>query len=205
MVSLKLGPKLKLKNFKNMVKYVFIDVETTGVNHWQHCVHQIAGGVYIDDKLIESFDFKIKPHELAKISEEALAVSNLTIDTVNDYPHRSIAYKGLIDILAKNCNKFDKQDKYFFVAYNAHFDNQFVRAFFAQNNDNYFGSWFWSNSIDVMVLAAEYLKDKRHLMVDFKLKTVATTLGIEIDESKLHDGFYDIELTKKVYDKIINK
>jgi len=55
-----------------------------------------------------------------------------------------------------------------------------------------------------MVLAAEHLKERRGLMADFKLKTVAQFLGIEIDESKLHDAVYDIKLTREIY-KLITK
>lgn len=187
------------------MKQVFIDVETTGTNHWQHSCHQISGGIYIDNVLVDSFDFKVKPHERSKVEQAALDVGGLQLETIVNYPHRTVVYPQLIGLLASHCNKFDKTDKYFFCAYNAHFDNAFVRAFFKQCDDNYFGSWFWSNSIDVMVLAGEYLKDVRHEMKDFKLMTVAKHLGIEIDESKLHDGFYDIELTKKVYDIITKK
>lgn len=187
------------------MKQVFIDVETTGVNHWQHCVHQISGGVYINNILMENFDFKVKPHPKAIIDNEALTIGKLTLEDVMAYPHRSDIYPQLIAILSRYCDKYDKKDKFFFCAYNAHFDNAFVRAFFAQCDDKYFGSWFWSNNIDVMILAGEYLKDVRREMTDFKLMTVAKQLGIEIDESRLHDGFYDIELTKKVYDIVVGK
>lgn len=184
------------------MKQVFIDVETTGVNHWQNSVHQISGGVYINDELKETFDFKIKPHEKSKIEQSALDVGGLTMDQVMAYPHRMDVYPQLVGILNKYVDKYKKQDKFFFCAYNAHFDNAFVRAFFKQCNDNYFGSYFWSNNIDVMVLAAEHLKHVRHLMPNFKLMTVAAQLGIEVDVDKAHDGFYDIEITKKVYDLI---
>lgn len=184
------------------MKQVFIDVETTGVNHWQNSVHQISGGVYIDDELKESFDFKVRPHEKSIIVQAALDVGGLSLDQVQAYPHRSEVYPQLTGILGKYVKKFDKQDKFFFCAYNAHFDNAFVRAFFKQCNDNYFGSYFWSNNIDVMVLAAEHLKHERHTMENFKLMTVAKHLGIEVDEAKAHDGFYDIEITKRLYDLI---
>lgn len=42
-------------------------------------------------------------------------------------------------------------------------------------------------------------------MENFKLMTVARTMGIEIDENKLHDATYDIELTRDIFYKIINK
>lgn len=82
----------------------------------------------------------------------------------------------------------------------AGFDNQFLRGFFLQNGDNYFGSWFWSNSIDVMVLASAYLADRRAEMENFKLSTVAKFLGVSVSDDSLHNALYDIELTRAVYD-----
>lgn len=106
-------------------------------------------------------------------------------------------------MLGKYVDKYDKQDKFFLVGYNnASFDNQFLRGFFSQNGDNYFGSWFWSNSIDVMVLASHHLASRRHEMENFKLATVAKFMGINVDDEALHDAFYDIYLTKEVYKMI---
>lgn len=104
-------------------------------------------------------------------------------------------------MLAKYVDKYKKTDKFFLVGYNnASFDNQFLRGFFLQNNDQYFGSWFWSNSIDVMVLASNKLVERRAEMENFKLSTVAKFLGIQVSEDNLHDAFYDIYLTKAIFD-----
>jgi len=65
-------------------------------------------------------------------------------------------------------DKFDKKDKLHLAGYNiGGFDIPFLRTFFLQNNDKYFGSWFWSDSLDVMVLASLYLKNKRSGMLNF--------------------------------------
>ena len=53
-----------------------------------------------------------------------------------------------------------------------------------------------------MVLATQHLMMKRHLMKDFKQETVARTLGIELDSSKLHDAAYDIWLTRQIYEAV---
>ena len=104
-------------------------------------------------------------------------------------------------MLSKYADRYNKQDKFFLAGYNnASFDNQFLRAWFLQNNDKYFGSWFWSNSIDVMVLATPYLASKRAGMENFKQGTVAKHLGIEVDAERLHDALYDIEICKAIYD-----
>jgi DNA polymerase-3 subunit epsilon len=50
-----------------------------------------------------------------------------------------------------------------------------------------------------MVLAAFKLKTERTNLENFQLKTVAKYLGIEVDESRLHDAQYDIYLTYELY------
>ena len=110
-------------------------------------------------------------------------------------------YHALVDMLGKYVDKFNRKDKFFLVGYNnAAFDNNFLRGFFLQNGDEYFGSWFWSNSVDVMVLASNYLLDRRAEMENFKLSTVAKFLNIAVEDDALHDAQYDIELTKLIYD-----
>ena len=194
-----------------MGKLFFFDVETTGVKFWKNGIHQISGAIVIDGEVKERFDFKVRPNEKAEIDEGALKVSNVTIEQIMNYSSMQLTFDHLQFILAKYVDKFSKTDKFHLVGYNnASFDNQFLRAFFTQNGKtekeiaygNYFGSWFWSDSIDVMVLASNKLKNERHKMVDFKQMTVAKYLGIEVDESKLHDAEYDIDLCMKIYDKV---
>jgi DNA polymerase III alpha subunit (gram-positive type) len=36
-------------------------------------------------------------------------------------------------------------------------------------------------------------------MPNFQLATVAKTLGIEVNDTKLHDGKYDADLTEKIF------
>lgn len=187
------------------MKLLFFDVETTGVKHWKNGIHQISGFIDIKGEVKESFDFKVKPYPMAEIEPDALQVSGITKEHLDSYPPMETVYKQLVQILSRYVSKFNKQDKFHLVGYNnASFDNNFLRAFFVQNKDNYFGSWLWSSAIDVMVLAAEHLKEVRHEMVDFKLMTVAEQMGIEVDHSKLHDATYDIELTRDIYYRITN-
>jgi DNA polymerase-3 subunit epsilon len=182
------------------MKLFFLDIETTGVRYWKNGIHQISGCIEIDGELKESFDFKVCPFKDAIIENDALATSHVTREQILNYPPMFDVYMNLSTLLSKYVDKYNKTDKFFLVGYNcASFDNQFLRAWFVQNGDNYFGSWFWSSTLDVMVLAAEYLKHRRHAMIDFKLKTVAAELGIDVDESRLHDGSYDIELTRRIY------
>lgn len=182
------------------MKLMYFDLETTGTNHWQHGVHQISGAIEIDGEVKEEFNFKVAPNPKAKIEQEALNVAGVTLEQIQAYEPMTTVFPKFIDMLSKYVDRYDKKDKLFLVGYNnASFDNQFLRAWFVQNFDDYFGSWFWSSSLDVMVLATQKLMNVRHETIDFKLKTVANQFGIEIDETKLHDAKYDIEITRQIY------
>lgn len=186
------------------MKLVFFDLETTGVNPGKNGIHQISGTVEIDGVEQEKFDFHVQPNPKAVIEEQALAVGGVTREQIMAYPPMYEVYSQFVAMLGKYVDKFNKKDKFFLVGYNnAAFDNQFLRGFFLQNGDNYFGSWFWANSIDVMVLATAFIGDRRKEMENFKLSTVAKFLGVNVDDASLHDAFYDIYLTKEVY-KIVN-
>lgn len=183
------------------MKLVFFDLETTGTNPGKHGIHQISGQIVIDGVIKETFDFHVQPNPRAMIEDEALKVGGVTREQILAYPPMQQVYQEFVAMLGKYVDKFNKKDKFFLVGYNnAAFDNQFLRGFFLQNGDVYFGSWFWANSIDVMVLASAYLATRRPEMENFKLSTVAKTLGIVVNDDSLHDAIYDIELTKAVFD-----
>ena len=187
------------------MKLLFFDLETTGVNPGKNGIHQISGMIEIDGIEQERFDFKVQPNPKAIIEQEALDVAGVTIEEVQAYPPMGEVYSRFVSMLSKYVNKYDKTDKFFLVGYNnAAFDNQFLRGFFLQNGDSYFGSWFWANSIDVMVLASHHLASRRHEMVNFKLGTVAKFMGVDVDGESLHDAYYDIYLTREVYKLIAN-
>lgn len=185
------------------MKLLFFDLETTGIYPSRHGIHQISGEIAIDGRTVEKFNFHVQPNPRAQIDPQALKVAGVTEEQIKGYPPMGDIYKQFIQLLEKYVDRYNKKDKYFLVGYNnAAFDNPFLRGFFLQNNDQFFGSWFWSNSIDVMVLASSYLIEKRAEMPNFKLSTVAQYLGIEVNGESLHDAYYDIFLTKAIYEKI---
>jgi DNA polymerase-3 subunit epsilon len=186
-----------------MAKLFFYDLETTGVKFWKNGIHQISGAIVIDGEIKESFNMHVKPYPAAIIEQEALDIAGVTEEQIMAYADMTHVHQHLLQTLGKYVDKYNKMDKFHLVGYNnASFDNQFFRAFFTQCNDNYFGSWFWSDSLDLMVLASHKLMDERSAMENFQLKTVARKLGIDVDETKLHDAKYDIGLCIQMYDKL---
>lgn len=185
------------------MKLLFYDIETTGTNFWQHGIHQISGILEIDGEIKETFDIKVQPNPACKIEQEALNVCSVTLEQIQAYPKMGEVYKGFWQMLEKYCDKSNKTDKIWLVGYNnAAFDNQFLRAWFVQNGDKYFGTWFWSSPIDVFILAAQKLMSVRHEMPNFQLKTVCEKMGIVVEEQKLHDAVYDVYLTRELYIKV---
>lgn len=182
------------------MKLLFFDLETTGVKHWRNGIWQMAGCVDIDGEVVEKFNFKIRPNPKAEVDEEALKVGGITRTQLDGFPPMEEVYKNFTAILSKYVDKFNKKDKFHLVGYNnASFDNNFLRGFFAQNNDQYFGSWFWSDSLDTMVLACDRIKSVRSKIENFKLSTVCDFVGLKVDSKRLHDADYDIELTRDLY------
>ncbi len=188
------------------MKLFFFDLETTGLDNQKHAIHQISGKIIIDGIEKTKFNFKVKPFTGACIDETALKIGGVTEEQIMQYESCQANYIKLLTLIQKYVNRFDTGDKFHLVGYNnSSFDNQFLRSFFKVNKDDYFGSYFWSDSIDVMVLASNFLKYDRHNIRDFKLKTVAQWFKIEVDAKKLHDAEYDIELTEMIYNIIDNK
>lgn len=188
-----------------MSKIFVYDLETTGTKFWKNGVHQISGAIVIDGKIVERFDFKVKPNDKAIIEDDALKVARVTREIIMAYPPMKKVYGQIVKMLAKYVSRYDKTDKFFLMGYNnAAFDDPFFRAWFVQNDDSFFGSWFWADALDVRVLAANHLQDVRSQMENFKLATVAKQLGIEVLEEKLHDAEYDTELVLGIYNQISN-
>lgn len=186
------------------IKIFSFDTETSGLDPKKNGIHQIAGRIYVDYKLKKEFyqDVKLIPGD--EYSKEALAVSHKTPEDIVSDSHcdGSKMYQALIKALSAHCDKFNKADKYFVLGYNVNFDTDFVRQFFAKNGDNYYGSWFWSANLDVMVLAQQHLIHDRHKMANFQLGTVANHLGIEVIEDNLHNAMGDVNLHESIYEKI---
>ncbi len=186
-----------------MIRKLYFDVETTGLSSERCAIHQIAMIFEIDGQVQEKINWRVKPFKGAEFQEKAMEMADATEAEMALFTPEREVYVDLINRLETYVSKYNRFEKFHLVGYNnRNFDDQFLRAMFERCKDSYFGSWFWSDSIDVMVLASNYLAEERPYMTNFKLGTVAKQVGIEVSEEGLHDAFYDVELTKKIADII---
>jgi DNA polymerase III alpha subunit (gram-positive type) len=187
----------------NGYKKAYIDIETTGTDRKLHHIFQLSGAITDEnDVVLEEFDFRFRPHELIRLNLDAVAIEHtgMTYEKLEALPMSSAqAFEAFIGVLARHCNRFDKKDKMQFIAYNAKFDDDFLRVWFELNGDSYYGSWFWSPPICVMMIAAFFLIDHRGALPNFKLGTLCQAAGLGWEEDKAHDAQYDIKKTRELF------
>ncbi len=187
-----------------MIKQIFIDTETTGLDPQENGIIEIGGIVRV--KSVETnFSFFGRPFSTDRITREALVVNRTTMETIGTYPSATEMYTNFKLFLESFIDKYNKQDKFFLYGWNVDFDDRFLRAFFKKNNDNYYGSYFIWPPTNVAALVNEHLKEKRFDISDFHLHTVAEYFKIPVDSEKRHSAWYDAKLTMMIYDHIRKK
>ena len=189
------------------MKFIYIDTETGGPDPRNCCLLQLSGAIElgIGTGIVEKFNIFMRPFPNdPEITKEATDKHGITQIIIKDNPDKFIdpkqAFNQFKSLLGKYVDPFNKKDKFQFVGYNCQsYDDPVLRTFFKKNDDVYYGSWFWYPTIDVMQLYASDWSQFRNRLENFQLMTVAKAASIKIDETKLHDGLYDIQITRELY------
>lgn len=184
------------------MKIIYQDVETGGLDPAKSSLLQLSGIVEIDGKVEETFNFF--PFPIAgdePIENEAILIHGLDPNAFPDsFENPESVYNKYINLLDKYINKYDSKDKFYFVGYNCnHFDSPFIRYFLLKNHNQYYGSYFWTPTIDLFILYGYASMGQRAIFKDFKLSTVAEALGVQIDRTKAHDALYDCYITRDLF------
>ena len=183
------------------MKLCFLDVETTGTSPgFGNQLWQLAAIFDEDGEFKGRFNMKARPTRDCVWDPEAMKMAAYTQEQINNFGDtQQDIYDMFSTWLAQRVDKFDKDDKMFFIAYNANFDHRFIRALFKDHKDNYMGSYFWWPYIDMMTIMMWAVADKRHLLPNFKLDTVCKHCGIVPNKESLHDAMYDVRLVRQLY------
>lgn len=186
-----------------MIKIIFIDTETGGVNAEKSALIQLSGIIEVDGTEKEKFNFYIKPFENSEVNEKALEVQGRTLEELGTekYIDESIIYKKFLEILDKYIDKYDKNDKFIVAGYNVKFDIDILKALFERNNNKFLFSYFNSSMLDPLY-SVRLLQVAGMLPVleNNKLETWCKYFNIEL---KAHDSLQDITATKKLIEKLI--
>jgi DNA polymerase III, epsilon subunit and related 3''-5'' exonucleases len=174
---------------------MFADVETTGRDPKLHAIHQFGALLEIDGQVVEKIDIRMRPDHPTTIDLEALKVSGVTTDQICMYKFSSI--DGAFELARILTPYFKADERAHLVGWNNRkFDDEFIRAWLG----NSYHGWFWSDSIDVMVLASNAIcrEGVRPTLPNFKLATVAAHYGIE-PKGDWHDAMTDVDVTREIY------
>lgn len=200
------------------MKIAYIDLESTGLDPKSNGIIQIAGIIEIDEVVKEEFNFLVAPFPQDIVDDKALQVNGRSHDEIMTFQDPMIVHMELCNLLEQYVNKYDRQDKLQLVeyhrsfdesifqltGYNSGFDDSFLREWFQKCRDKYYGSFFSWPPLDVAQDVVKQHLKHRQRFPDFKLTTVAKTLGIITDDNQAHDALYDIRLTRTIFKKLTN-
>jgi len=178
------------------MKLFYADTETTGLDPINNEMFQLAFLLEIDGNVVEEVNITFRPERWDTVSQEALDITGKTKEELRSYPPKAEGYKKLIAILGKYVDRFDKTDKMIWIGQNPDFDVRFVRTFFKEMNDKFFGSWWDPRPADLISLAVASKTRGVFDPPNFKLGTLAAEFGIEFDA---HDAMADVHATRQVW------
>jgi len=179
------------------MKLIFLDTETTGFDEKKNSLYQV-GLIYEDFEKNLEFEIKLRPWDNREFNQESLDLVGLKIDDLMTLPHHTDQFQIFKKFLGSVIDPYNPRDKAFLIGYNIAFDERFLREWFRLNDDNYFGSWFWTPAIDVMDLAAFKLMMDRPNMENFKQSTVCKYLGIK-QTGDIHEALNDVRMTRELF------
>jgi DNA polymerase III alpha subunit (gram-positive type) len=162
---------------------VFCDIETTGLNPKIHEIISIAVIVTVDDKVLTSWELKIKPKKLQNADPTALAINGYNDLDWSNAVNIEAALLPIAELFSKPV---------LFIGYNPGFDLSFIRT--ALEAHGY--KLRRLRMIDVMTLVHEHLYNRG--LKRMSLDSVRDYLGM--DKSKAHQAMQDVIDTKYIYD-----
>lgn len=166
----------KVNEFLQNNTVVVFDLETTGLEPTVNEIIEIGAVKIVNGKITETFSTLVKPK--AEISEE---ITNLTGIT-----NEMVANAYTIEQVIPDFYKFTRGSV--LTAYNISFDYNFLYVI-----ANKLGYNFNNKQIDSMYLA----KTKLRGLKNFRLKTVATALGVPLENA--HRAINDAIATAEVF------
>ena len=175
------------------INYLWLDVETTGLDSVKNDIIQLACIPVIDGEQKNSFNEYCQPHDWSTVEDEAIAVSNVTRDQLRTFQKPEILISKLITFLKKFNVKFT------IAGYNVSFDKDFLSSAFKKaNKEREYFELFTSDVRDTYK-RAKRLKSQLQTQ-NLKLGTLSKHFEIEI---QAHNALSDISATIKV-DKILS-
>ncbi len=199
--------------------FCYIDTETTGMDRYRNGLVQLAGCIEKDGKVVEKFNWKMKPvKEDCIFDDGAVKKTGYTKDLIlssDEFIPPLQAFNEFFTMLEKYGDRYAKkgEERIIPIGYNVSFDTDFLIQWFKdlatsereRMYGNHFFNFFTLPGLDVMQLALLKCLRIKHEMQNFQLGTVCQTFKIGWNEEEAHDAMYDIKKTRQLFHVITNK
>lgn len=176
------------------MNFLWIDVETTGLNEIRQDVIQLACVPIINGVVHQSFNEFCQPLDYSAVDQGAVRAHGITVDKMKTFQLQTDMLDHFIDYLSSFKTKF------IIAGYNVGFDKKFVSALFTKHDKS--SEFFNMFSLDTHCTykRAQAVKSQIDTQ-NLKLATLAKAWNIPINA---HDALSDITATIEV-DKVIGK
>lgn len=176
-------------------RLLFIDTETGGLDPDKHSLLSVAMVCWEDREIIDSQELLINDGKLA-VTEEALSINKIDIEKHKKSAITSLqAIKKMFLFISRH---FPHQKKITLAGHNVHFDINFLKLLFSENNKD-FSKYFSHRIIDTSsILNFLYLagqlkhkavsSDDAFGLFDIKVEGRHTALGDAIATAKLFNS-----------------
>lgn len=186
-----------------MLKALYFDVETTGLEPKEHDIVHLAMISEVDGVVKEEAEFFMRPLRMDNFSEDAMHANGMTQEQVVAFPEQKDVFPKVLAFLDRQVDKFDTNDKMYPVGYNVRFDISFVVELFKRHVSGpgaYFGSYVRWQDVDLLYLM--YIHDfmGTHKLRNYKLETVAKAYGIK---QIAHDALSDTRVVRELAHKFL--
>ena len=126
------------------MKILFYDLETTGLHPETASIIQLAGIMteFTEDnevKPLGGFNYTMKPRVGREVDSSALDINGYTMEELATFQDDREVFEKFMKFLNKHIDQYNKVDKAILAGYNnTHFDKDFLRQWFIDNNSTYF-------------------------------------------------------------------
>ena len=185
-----------------MIKKLWIDIETSGLDHNNESIVQLVAIYAEDDKIIDSFSIYAHPDKFTNNFEQASKIHGLTKEFVlENGVDETDLYINFIKFLDKHIGKYIKGDRAILAGSRSEFDYLFIKELFSRANDDGFYSYFYTVPFDINQLALTCVNfGLMDPPTNYKLQTLCSALGVGIGNA--HNAEDDIIATIKIYKKL---
>lgn len=180
-------PKIKSKIFDYDIKdifksdYVVLDVETTGLDHYNCDIIQISILTYANHKLVDKYVSYVRP-VYDELTPKITRLTGIKQSDLDDAP----TFKEIANSIYNLINN------QLIIAHNAKFDMNFICESFKRYD---FDKNVELTAFDTLRAARKYIKG----LPNYKLETLKKHFNIDV---KSHDAYNDCLVTQKVYEHI---